>query len=82
MLDDFQFVFGSKSMFELEADVKFSNLAFEFAQRTIELIPTKYYCCPPHESINIKFKMADSPPHFFSGPVVAKIYTSRPDKLP
>lgn len=55
MLDDFQLVIGSKSMFELEADVKFSNLAFEFAQRPIELLPTKYYCCPPHQNINIKF---------------------------
>ena len=69
-------------MFELEAGVKFSNLVFEFAQRSIELIPTKYYCCPPHESIDIKFKMIDSPPDFFSGQVVAKMYTSRPDKLP
>ena len=82
MLDDFQLVIGSKSMFELEADVKFSNLTFEFAQRSIELIPTKYYCCPPHQSIDIKFKMTDSPLDFFGGSVVAKMYTSRPDKLP
>ena len=52
MLDDFQLVMGSKSMFELEADVKFANLAFKFAKRSIKLLPSKYYCCPLHQNIN------------------------------
>ena len=30
IIDDFDFVIGSKSMFELEADMKYSNLTFEF----------------------------------------------------
>ena len=48
IIDDFDFVIGSKSMFELEADMKYSNLTFEFAKRSIKLIPTKSYTCPPH----------------------------------
>ena len=43
IIDDFDFVIGSKSMFELEADMKYSNLTFEFAKRSIKLIPTRSY---------------------------------------
>ena len=46
IIDDFDFVIGSKSMFELEADMKYSNLTFEFAKRSIRLIPTRSYTCP------------------------------------
>ena len=49
IIDDFDFVIGSKSMFELEADMKYSNLTFEFAKRSIKLIPTRSYTCPPHQ---------------------------------
>ena len=57
MLDDFQLVLGSKSMFELEADVKFSNLAFEFAQRSIDLIQPSVIAVLHMRSIDIKFKI-------------------------
>ena len=36
IIDDFDFVIGSKSMFELEADMEYSNLTFEFAKRSIK----------------------------------------------
>ena len=82
IIDDFDFVIGSKSMFELEADMKYSNLTFEFAKRSIKLIPTRSYTCPPHQCKSIKMKLIDWPPDFHSGTVVAKMITSREDKLP
>ena len=82
IIDDFDFVIGSKSMFELEADMKYSNLTFEFAKRSIKLIPTRSYTCPPHQCKSIKMKLIDCPPDFHSGTVVAKMITSREDKLP
>ena len=69
-------------MFELEADMKYSNLTFEFAKRSIRLIPTRSYTCPPHQYKSIKMKLIDCPPDFHSGTVVAKMITSREDKLP
>ena len=69
-------------MFELEADMKYSNLTFEFAKRSIKLIPTRSYTCPPHQCKSIKMKLIDCPPDFHSGTVVAKMITSREDKLP
>ena len=82
IIDDFDFVIGSKSMFELEADMKYSNLTFEFAKRSIKLIPTRSYTCPPHQCKSIKMKLIDCPPDFHSETVVAKMITSREDKLP
>ena len=69
-------------MFELEADMKYSNLTFEFAKRSIRLIPTRSYTCPPHQCKSIKMKLIDCPPDFHSGTVAAKMITSREDKLP
>ena len=82
MLDDFDFVIGSKSMFELEGDVKCSNLSFEFAQRSMKFINTKNFVCPPHSHKKITFKLVDAPPGFHSGNVVAKMITSAPNQLP
>ena len=82
IIDDFDFVIGSKSMFELEADMKYSNLTFEFAKRSIKLIPTRSYTCPPHQCKSIEMKLIDCPPDFHSGTVVAKMISSREDKLP
>ena len=69
-------------MFELEADMKYSNLTCEFAKRSIKLIPTRSYTCPPHQCKSIKMKLIDCPPDFHSQTVVAKMITSRQDKLP
>ena len=55
IIDDFDFVIGSKSMFELEADMKYSNLTFEFAKRSIKLIPTRSYCYIVGLGLNCKF---------------------------
>ena len=82
IIDDFDFVIGSKSMFELEADMKYFNLTFEFAKRSIKLTLTRSYTCPPHQCKSIKMKLIDCPPDFHSGTVVAKMITSREDKLP
>ena len=82
IIDDFDFVIGIKSMFELEADMNYSNLTFEFAKRSIKLIPTRSYTCPPHQCKSIKMKLIECPPDFHSGTVVAKMITSREDKLP
>ena len=69
-------------MFELEADMKYSNLTFEFAERSIKLIPTRSYTCPPHQCKSIKMKLIGYPSDFHSGTVVAKMITSREDKSP
>ena len=82
IIDDFDFVIGSKSVFELEADMKYSNLTFEFAKRSIKLIPTRSSTCLPHQCKSIKMKLIDCPPDFRSGTVVAKMITSRENKLP
>ena len=82
IIDDFDFVIGSKSMFELEADMKYSNLTFELAVRSIKLIPSRSYTCPPHKCQSIKMKVIDCPPEFHSGTVAAKRITSRAGKLP
>ena len=63
-------------MFELEADMKYSNLTFEFAKRSIKLIPTRSYTYPPHQCKIIKMKLIDCPSDFHSGTVFAKMITS------
>ena len=61
--------------------MKYSNLTFEFAKRSIKLIPSRSYTHPPHQCKSIKMKLIDCPPDFHSG-TVAKMITSREDKLP
>ena len=68
-------------MFELEADMQYSNLTFEFAKRSIKLILTRSYTFPPHQCKSIKMKLIDCPPDFHSGTVVAKMITSQTVRL-
>ena len=61
MIDDIDFVMGTKSMYELEADPRFSRLKFEFAERSIDLIPVQDYMAKPNQETQVKFRMVKSP---------------------
>ena len=67
MIDDFDSVMGAKSMYELEADPRFSLLKFEFAERTIDLVQVQDYMAKPNLETQVKFRMVKSPPDFYSG---------------
>ena len=62
MIDDFDFVMGVKSMYELEADQRFSRLRFELAQRSTNLVPLQDNVVKSNEEMQLKFKMVRSPP--------------------
>ena len=82
MTDDFDFVMGAKSMYELEADPRFSRLKFQFAERSIDLVPVQDYMAKPNQEAQVKFRMVKSPPDFHNGSVILKLITSRKDNLP
>ena len=82
MIDDFDFLMGAKSMYELEADPRFSRLKFEFAERPIDLVPVQDYKAKPNQETQVKFRMVKSPPDFYNGSVILKLITPRKDNLP
>ena len=80
MIDDFDFVVGAKSMYELEANPRFSR--FKFADRSIDLVPVQDYMAKPNQETQVKFRMVKSPPDFYNGSVILKLITFRKDNLP
>ena len=82
MIDDFDFVMGAKSMYELEADPRFSRLKFEFAERLTDLVPVQDYMVKPNQETWARFRMVKIPPDFCNGSVILKLITSREDNLP
>ena len=72
IIDDFDFVMGTKSMYELEADPRFSRLKFEFVKRSIDLVPVQDYLAKPNQVTQVKFRMVKSPPDFHNGSVILK----------
>ena len=81
LIGDFDFVMGAKSMYELEADPRFSRLKFEFAQRSIDLGPVQDYMAKSNQETQVKFRMVKSPLDFYNGSVILKLITSRKDNL-
>ena len=82
IIDDFDFVMGAKSPYELEADPRFSRLQLEFAERSIDLVPTQDYMAKPNQETQVMFRMVKSPPDLFNGSAILKLITSRKDNLP
>ena len=83
---DFDFIIGQKSMYELEATANFRNLSFNFLMRSLNLYVTEEIDLQPGQSRTYCFRLKDIPPNLpveKDGTEVAiKLKSLRTDKLP
>ena len=74
------FIFGAKSLFELQAKVDYQKLEVTFPLRTTQMRLTTPLTIPPRDSMEATFIIDDEPPHLSSGQVCVKLQIQRRDK--
>ena len=82
IMDDYDFIIGQKSMYELEGGPNFGNLTFHFMMRSVDIISRENVCIRKGEKKKVFFKMKEAPPGFKHGRGILKLKTIREDKLP
>ena len=82
MMNDFQFVMGQKSLYELEANIHFGNLEFTFVRRSKGLYATHGVNVNPGEAKHITFELWGCPNNLREAEVIILMISGRPDKLP
>ena len=80
MCDDFDFIVGQKTMYELESGPHFGQLSFNFMQRSIPLIATEDIFVGPNKSKITTFRMESAPADFYTGKGIVKLKTERHDQ--
>ena len=78
----FDFIFGLKTMTEIEGKSNFSKLEFKFKKRSIDITPLKDIHLPVGQTTAIDCEMVKKPPDFSDGIVVVKMKSQREDCLP
>ena len=81
MTEQYDFVIGQKTMYELEGGPHFGQLSFHFLMRSIPLLSTEEIVLKPGGKIQYILQMAKIPPDFKEGECVIKIRSSRIDGL-
>ena len=81
MTEQYDFVIGQKTMYELEGGPHFGKLSFHFLMRSIPLLSTEEIVLKPGGKIQYTLQMAKLPPDFKEGECVIKIRSSRIDGL-
>ena len=61
MSETFDFVIGQKSMYEWEATVDYSNLAFTFLKRSLPVYAVDYFTVKPGKTKDVALKLKDVP---------------------
>ena len=82
IMDDYDFIIGQKSMYELEGGPNFGNLTFHFMMRSVDIVSRDELCIKKGEKGRLFLKMKEAPPGFKHGRGILKLKTSREDKLP
>ena len=78
----FDFIFGLKTMTEIEGKSNFSKLEFKFKKRSIDITPLKDIHLPVGQTTAIDCEMVKKPPDLSDGLVVVKMKSQREDCLP
>ena len=78
----FDFIFGLKTMTEIEGKRNYSKLEFKCKKRSIGIIPTKDIHLPVGQTTAIDCEMVRKPPDFSDATVVVKMKSQREDCLP
>ena len=78
----FDFIFGLKTMTEIEGKSNFSKLEFKFKKRSIGITPSKDIHLPVGKTTAIDCKMVKKPSDLSDGTVVVKMKSQREDCLP
>ena len=82
IMDDYDFIIGQKSMYELEGGPNFGNLTFHFLMRSVDIIARDDVYIRRGDRKKVYFKMKEAPPGFKSGRGILKLKSDRNDKLP
>ena len=77
----FDFIFGLKTMTEIEGKSNYSKLEFKFKKRSIGIIPTKDIHLRVGKTTAIDCEMVRKPPDLSDGTVVVKMKSQREDCL-
>ena len=78
----FDFIFGLKTMTEIEGKSNYSKLEFKFKKRSIGITPSKDIYLPVGKTTAIDCEMVRKPPDLSDGTVVMKMKSQREDCLP
>ena len=78
----FDFIFGLKSMTEIEGKSNYSKLEFKFKRRSIGITPLKDIHLPVGQTTATDCEMVKKPPDLSDGIVVVKMKSQREDCLP
>ena len=78
----FDFIFGLKTMIEIEGKSNISKLEFKFKKRSIDITPLKDIHLPVGQTTAIDCEMVKKPPDLSDGLVVVKMKSQREDCLP
>ena len=78
----FDFIFGLKTMTEIEGKSYYSKLEFKFKKTSIGITPSKDIYLPVGKTRAIDCEMVKKPPELSDGTVVVKMKSQREDCLP
>ena len=79
---DLDFVFGAKSMTELEANLDLQNLNFDFLMRSIDLKMVKEVTIPPGKTSIVTLEMVTKPRDLHDGMAIVKLHSGNENRLP
>ena len=82
LCDDYDFIIGQKTMYELEGGPNFGTLSFHFLMRSIPLKAMEEFTLKPGETRNYGLEMLLVPPGFQGGTAVVKLRSENPGALP
>ena len=78
----FDFIFGLKTMTEIEGKSNYSKLEFKFKKGSVGITPLKDIHLPIGQTTAIDCEMVRRPPDLLEGTVVVKMKSQRGDCLP
>ena len=78
----FYFIFGLKTMTEIEGKSNYSKLEFKFKKGSISITPSKDIHLPVGKTSAFDCEMVKKPSDLSDGPVVVKMTSQREDCLP
>ena len=78
----FDFIFGLKSMTEIEGKSNYSKLEFKFKKRSIGITALNDIHLPGGQTTAVGCEMVNNPPDLLDDTVVVKMKSQREDRLP
>ena len=83
MLQDYDFVLGQKTMYELEGGPNFGTMKFDFMMRSIPLIAEESLSVKPGSQADLNLRLSHLPKSFVDGSeAVIKLKSNRKDCMP